>query len=122
MGQPASVAYPSARVTAISSTAVTPRNRNLVRASAPCLLAVCSDVAVPPVILRHWPASESAESRMNRHSLTLKNPIRHQGCGLLIRSFVCAGVHGTLQVSALIISCCSSGAVLEIAFILGLRL
>lgn len=49
---------------------------------------------------RHPPASEPAESRMNRHSLTLKNPIRHQGCGLLIHSFARTGASETLQVRA----------------------
>jgi hypothetical protein len=86
-GRPANVVYPSVRVTAISFTAVALRDRNLVHASAPCLLAVSSDVAVPPVIPRHNPASKPAESRTNRYGSTLKDPIRHQGCGPLIHRF-----------------------------------
>jgi hypothetical protein len=55
--------------------------------SPSCLLAVCSYATVLPTTPRHNPASKPTKSRTNRHRLTLDEPNRHQGCGLLIHRF-----------------------------------
>jgi hypothetical protein len=44
---------PSAAISANLLLVVTSCDRHPLNASAPCLLAVCSNVAVPPVIRRH---------------------------------------------------------------------
>jgi hypothetical protein len=54
---------------------------------SPCLLRVCSDVAVPSDSTRYQAAAKLLESRTKRHRLALSGSIRTLGSGLLIRGF-----------------------------------
>ena len=54
---------------------------------SPCLLHVCSDVAVPSDSARYQAAAKRAESRTKRHRQVLSGSIWTLSSGLLIRGF-----------------------------------